>query len=452
MPETTATSRAEHRRIAIAAAAGTTIEWYDFFIYALCAGLVFNTQYFAELGGDALLVSFATIGISFVFRPLGAAAAGHLGDRIGRRGTLIFTLLLMGGSTTLIGAIPPSSSIGVAAPILLVLLRILQGVSAGGEWGGAALLAVEHAPRNRRGLFGAYPQLGAPAGLLLSNGVLAAVSAATSQQQFLAWGWRIPFLLSVVLIAVGWLIRVKVAESPVFRQLQDSGGRSRSPLVAVVRRNFPMLVAGALLFAANNAAGYMTTGGYVQSYAVNTLRLPQSAVLLAVMAGAVVWLVTTLLAGWLSDRLGRLAVYRIGFGIQLVWMFPFFALLDSGNIALLFLALVLYSVGLGLTYGPQAALNSEMFPASVRYSGIALTYATGAVLGGAFAPMIAQALQSSTGTVHSVGAYLAAVTVVGLVVACVLKDRSGIPLTQERHDTGSHSAHPGGARGGDRAP
>lgn len=433
MARSATTSGGEHRRIALAAATGTTIEWYDFFTYALCTGLVFNSQYFAGLGENALLVSFATIGISFVFRPAGAALAGHLGDRIGRRGTLILTLVLMGASTALIGMIPPADTIGVAAPVLLVLLRILQGLSAGGEWGGAALLAVEHAPRHRRGLFGTYPQLGAPAGLLLSNGVLAAVASTTSNEQFLAWGWRIPFLLSIVLIVVGMLIRAKVAESPVFREMQQSEVRERSPLRTVLTRNLAMITAGALLFAANNAAGYMTTGGYVQSYAVNNLGMSQSAVLLAVMASAVVWMASTAFAGWLSDRIGRLRVYRIGFLVQLLWMFPFFALVDSGDIGLLSVALVFYSVGLGLTYGPQAALNSEMFPAPVRYSGVAITYAIGAILGGAFAPTIAEALQSNTGSVYPVGGYLAALTAVGLVVACITKDRIGVPL---------HPAHP----------
>ena len=431
MSQPTTIAHKEHRRVALAAMAGTTIEWYDFFIYALCAGLVFNTQFFGELGEGALLVSFATIGVSFFFRPVGAALAGHLGDRIGRRGTLILTLMLMGLSTTLIGLIPPASAIGVGAPLLLVLLRILQGLSAGGEWGGAALIAVEHAPQGRRGLFGSYPQLGAPAGLLLSNGVLAAVSAMTTHEQFLAWGWRIPFLLSVVLIAAGLLIRSKVAESPVFEELQRTGSRAKTPLLTVVKQHWPMVVAGALLFAANNAAGYMTTGGYVQSYAVNSLHMPQSVILSAVMVAAVAWLTSTLFAGWLSDRIGRLRVYRIGFAIQLAWMFPFFALLNTTRVGLIVVALIVYSISLGLTYGPQAALYSEMFPAAVRYSGIALAYAIGAVLGGAFAPMIAEALQSSTQTVYSVGVYLCALTVVGLVVAFRLKEPAKAPAAQE---------------------
>lgn len=420
---------AQHRRVALAAMAGTTIEWFDFFIYALCTGLVFNSRYFAGLGDYALIASFATIGISFVFRPLGAVLAGHLGDRIGRRNTLIMTLLLMGAATTLIGLVPPASAIGASAPLLLVLLRILQGVSSGGEWAGAALLAVEHAPAGRRGLFGSYPQLGVPLGLLAANGAFAAVTAGTSSEQFLSWGWRIPFLASVVLVVVGLLIRRRVEETPAFQQMRRTAGRPRTPLVVLVRHHWPQLLAGALLFAANNAAGYMTTGGWVQSYAVSSLGMSKPAILSCVVLGAVAWLVSTLAAGWLADRYSRLGVYRVGFVVQLLWMFPFFALLNTGHFGLVLLALVLFSVGLGLTYGPQAALYAEMYPTAVRYSGAAVSYAIGAVLGGAFAPVIAEALESATGTVHAVGVYLSALTIVGLVVALLLTDRKDTPLT-----------------------
>ncbi len=418
----------EHRRVVLAAMAGTTIEWYDFFIYAISAGLVFATQYFSALGKDALLLSFATVGISFFFRPIGAVVAGHLGDRFGRRALLIATLLLMGVSTVLIGLVPGAGSIGVAAPVLLVVLRIVQGLSAGGEWGGAALLAVEHAPDDRRGLYGAFPQIGVPIGLLLANGALALAAAVTTPAQFLAWGWRIPFLLSFVLIVVGLLIRGGVAESPVFEEVRRTRSRSSLPLVPLFRHHGVLVLLGALLFAANNAVGYMTTGGYVQSYAVKTLHLDRSAVLAAVMVSAVAWLVSTLVGGHLADRVGRIKVYRIGFAVQLLWMVPFFALLDTANLGLLVLALVLFSVGLGLTYGPQAALYAEMYPTRVRYSGAAISYAIGAVLGGAFAPTIAEALQSSTGTVYSVCAYLAGMTVLGLIATFFVRDRRGVPL------------------------
>jgi MFS family permease len=423
----TATGR-QHRTVALAAMAGTTIEWYDFFIYALCTGLVFNQLFFQGFGEDSLIISFATIGISFFFRPVGAALAGHLGDRLGRRAMLIATLVLMGAATTLIGLVPTRDSIGMAAPIILVFLRILQGLSAGGEWGGAALIAVEHAPTGKRGRFGAFPQLGAPLGLLLANGILALITALTTDEQFLAWGWRIPFLLSVGLVAAGFIIRRKVEESPVYQELKESGNRARTPLASLFKHHWPLVVGGALLFAANNAVGYMTTGGYVQAYSVNHLKIDKTTILICVMIAAVSWLTSTMVGGIWSDKIGRIRVYQIGFVIQLAWMFPFFALLNTANTGLIVLALVVYSIGLGLTYGPQAALFSELYPTAVRYSGAALSYAIGAVLGGAFAPMIAEALQTSTGTVYSVGVYLLGITVVGLAVTFFMKDRKDIPF------------------------
>ncbi|WP_107073817.1 MFS transporter [Streptomyces sp. FxanaA7] len=424
----------QHRAVALAAMAGTTIEWYDFFIYALCTGLVFNQLFFQGFGEDSLIISFATIGISFFFRPVGAALAGHLGDRLGRRAMLIATLVLMGAATTLIGLVPTRDSIGLAAPVILVFLRILQGLSAGGEWGGAALIAVEHAPTGKRGRFGAFPQLGAPLGLLLANGMLALITALTTDEQLLAWGWRIPFLLSVGLVAAGFIIRRKVDESPVYRELKESGNHSRTPLAALFRHHWPLVIGGALLFAANNAVGYMTTGGYVQAYSVNHLEIDPTTILICVMIAAVTWLSSTMAGGILSDRIGRIRVYQIGFAVQLAWMFPFFALLNTADAGLVVLGLIVYSIGLGLTYGPQAALFSEMYPTAVRYSGAALSYAIGAVLGGAFAPMIAEALQTGTGTVYSVGVYLTGVTVVGLVVTFFVKERKDVPLGDTEPD------------------
>lgn len=421
----------EHRRVVLASMVGTTVEWYDFFIYAVCSGLVFATQFFGQLGKDALLLSFATIGISFFFRPVGAIIAGHLGDRIGRRPMLVLTLLLMGIATALMGVLPTTATIGVAAPVLLVVLRILQGLSAGGEWGGAALLSVEHAPAHRRGLYGAFPQIGVPIGLLLANGILALAAALTTPEQFLAWGWRIPFLFSIVLIGVGLFIRTRVAESPVFHEIRKSNARVSVPLVPLLKNHWPLVVVGALMFAANNAAGYMTTGGYVQSYAVKTLKIGSSTILVAVMISALGWLATTMLAGWLSDKYGRKLIYQIGFVAQLLWLFPFFALLSTANLGLIIVALLLFTVGLGFTYGPQPALYAEMFPTAVRYSGASLAYAVGAILGGAFAPTIAQALQSRTGTVYSVAVYLAVVTIVGLAATFFVRVRPGRPLSPE---------------------
>ncbi|MGB6907183.1 MAG: MFS transporter, partial [Methyloceanibacter sp.] len=418
------------RRVAFATIIGTTVEWYDFFLYASAAGLVFANLFFEPAGAQiAILLSFGSVGVSFLFRPLGAFLAGHFGDRIGRRPMLIATLILMGVATTLIGALPTYNQIGIVAPILLVLLRILQGVATGGEWGGAVLMAVEHAPADKRGRFGAYPQIGVPLGLLLASGILALMAVIAPGEQFEIWGWRIPFLLSIVLIGVGYFVRRSVSESPVFEEIAERKLQAELPIVALFRKHWLLVLLAALTFAGNNAAGYMTTGGYIQNYATNPegpVGLERTPVLLAVSGSAVIWLFLTLFAGALSDRIGRKKTYITGWICQLATVFALFPLVNTGNIWLLFLGLALFTIGNGLTYGPQAAFFSEMFPASIRYSGISISYASGAILGGAFAPTIATALVQTTGSTTSVAIYLAIVTVIALIATLLLRDRTGI--------------------------
>jgi MFS family permease len=392
---------------------------------------VFGQLFFAPLGANSLLIGFATVGISFLFRPLGAFLAGHFGDKYGRKLVLMWTLVLMGVSTALIGLLPTYEAIGIAAPILLVLLRILQGLSAGGEWGGAVLMAVEHAPKTRRGAFGASPQIGVPLGLLLASGVMALMAMIAPGDAFLAWGWRVPFLLSVVLILVGWYVRRRVEESPVFVELAERKEKARTPIVQLFRKHALLVLIAALVFAGNNAVGYMTTGGYIQNYATNPdgpLALDRTPVLWAVAASAVTWLLSTFAAGVISDRLGRRTTYIFGWILQLIGVFALFPLVNTGDIWLMFLGLAILTVGLGFTYGPQAALYSELFPASIRFSGVSISYAIGAILGGAFAPTIATALVQATGSTVSVTWYLAGMTLVGLVATLLLRDRSGIPL------------------------
>ncbi|MDA2810509.1 MFS transporter [Nocardiopsis sp. RSe5-2] len=425
----------EDRRVLAGALAGTTIEWYDFFIYAQAAGLVFAPHFFGPVNerapGLATLISLATIGISFLFRPLGAVVAGRFGDRIGRKRMLVLTLLLMGAATTLIGLLPTYGRIGLAAPVALILLRILQGFSAGGEWGGAALLSVEHAPRGRRGWYGAFPQIGVPIGLILATGVLWAVDAATTEGQFLAWGWRVPFLLSVALIAVGYLIRRAVEESPVFRELEERTRTSSAPLRDLFRGESRNVVLSALIFIANNAAGYLLIAYFI-GYGTGVLGLPRSSVLPATVVGAAGWLVFTLLAGALSDRIGRVRTFQIGYAALFAWMVPLFLLMDTRDIGLFTVAVLVMSVGLGLSYGPMSALYAEMFPASVRYSGAAIGYALGAVLGGAFAPMIAEALMQSTGSGLSVGAYIMVLCAVSGAAVSMVKEPKDTDLGDTR--------------------
>ncbi|MGD7002562.1 MFS transporter [Corynebacterium halotolerans] len=431
----TQSTRRERRRVVAATTIGTAIEWYDFFLYASVAGLVFNQLMFGPLeGGLATIISFLTVGLSFLFRPIGAFLAGHYADKLGRRFVLMITLFMMGGATALIGLLPTFDSIGVWAPILLILLRILQGVSAGGEWGSAVLLAVEHAPTKKRGLFGAGPQIGVPAGLLLSSGVLALMDVIAPGDAFMEWGWRIPFLFSIVLVIIGFWIRSGVDESPVFEEIKEkSEAGAKNPIGSLFRRFLPLVILGALVFAGNGTVGYMTTGGYIQNYSTNPegIAMDRGEVLLAVTGSAATWMIFTLFAGWLSDHLGRRNTYIIGFIVQAIGAAALFPLVNIGNIWLLFGALVFLTIGLGMTYGQQSAMYAELFPASIRGSGVSITYAIGSILGGAFAPTIAAALVEATGTTFAVSGYLVGATLVGLVAILILRDRSGIDLSPD---------------------
>ncbi|MDE0547395.1 MFS transporter [Microbacterium sp. C7(2022)] len=442
-PTGTIASTTDRRRVVFATIVGTTVEWYDFFIYAFAAGLVFAQLFFAPAGEQfAQILSFITVGISFLFRPLGAFLAGHFGDKYGRRLVLMLTLVLMGAATTMVGLLPTYAAIGIAAPILLIVLRVLQGISAGGEWGGAVLMAVEHAPKSRRGMFGASPQIGVPLGLLLASGVMGLMALIAPGDAFLEWGWRVPFLLSFVLIIVGYYVRRRVEESPVFTELAQRKEKAQMPIVQLFRKHALLVIIAALVFAGNNAVGYMTTGGYIQRYATDPagpLGFTTADVLGAVTLSAVSWLVFTWIGGWISDRIGRRTTYILGWVLQLAGVFLLFPLVNSGSIALLTVGLVVLTVGLGFTYGPQAALYSELFPASIRFSGVSISYAIGAILGGAFAPTIAQALVQATGSTDAVTWYLAGMTGLGLVATLLLRDRSGIPLGPDHEAEQSRS-------------
>lgn len=420
----------ERRRVVFATVIGTTVEWYDFFTYGTAAALVFGAVFFAPAGpAMGTLLAFVTVGISFLFRPLGAFLAGHFGDKYGRRVVLMATLILMGLATAMIGLIPSYETIGMAAPIVLIALRILQGISAGGEWGGAVLLAVEHAPRDRRGSFGAAPQVGVPLGLLLSSGITALMTIIAPGDAFLAWGWRVPFLLSIVLIFVGWYVRRRVEESPVFAEIAARREKAKMPIVQLFRRRTPLVIVAALVFAGSNAAGYMTTG-YIQSYATSPdgPALDRGAVLWAVTASSVMWGITTLLSGFLADRIGRRNTLIVGWIALFVGVAALFPLTDTGSFWGLLGGLLILSVGIGVAYGPISSFYTELFPASVRFSGVSITYALGAILGGAFAPTIASALLVATGSSWSIVAYLLGMALIGLTATLLLRDRSGIPL------------------------
>lgn len=428
----------EEKKVLAATLVGTAIEWYDYFIYAQAAGLVLGPLFFAPIAqespGLAQILSFATIGIAFLFRPLGAIVCGYLGDRFGRKVILVLTLILMGAATTLIGLLPTYAQIGIWAPILLVVLRILQGFSAGGEWGGAALMAVEHAPVDKRSFFGSFPQIGVPLGMIIATAVLLALTATLGQERFLEWGWRIPFLFSIALIVIGSLIRRTVEESPVFEEMHRRRKESSAPLRQLFRNHTRQVVLTALIFVANNAAGYLLIAFFI-SYGQKSLQLPPSELLMVCTLAAVGWLVFTLVGGLMGDRLGRVRTFQIGYVALALWVIPMWFLIDSRDILLFFVGAFVLTIPLGLTYGPQAALYAEMFPAKVRYSGVSVGYALGSILGGAFAATIAQWIVSAYGQSWLIGVYLVVLCVISFVAVSMVRDPKGVDLNdREVHE------------------
>ena len=422
----------DHKRVLGGALVGTTIEWFDFFIYAQAAGLIFATQFFNPVAdaspGLAQIIAWASLGISFLFRPFGAILAGHLGDRIGRKPVLVLTLVGMGLATFLMGLMPNYEAWGIAAPILFVVLRIVQGMSAGGEWGGAALIAVEHAPVLRRGYFGAFPQLGVPLGMMLATIMMLTLTAAMTPEQFEAWGWRIPFLSSLALILVGVFIRRAVEESPVFTEMEQLRERSSAPLKDLFAGHSKLVGQCALIFAGNNAAGYLLIAFFV-SYGSQTLGFPRPVVLGIMLLGSGAWFISTLVSGHISDVIGRRAVFFWGYAALILWSLPQWVLVDSGEIFLFALATIVLGILLGVTYGPQSALYAEMFPATVRLSGLNISYALGSIIGGAFAPMISQMILERTGNAIYIGVYIAVLCVCSmLAVAAVPKAIQGRAL------------------------
>jgi MFS family permease len=388
------------------------------------------------------ILALITIGISFLFRPLGAVLAGHFGDKIGRRPMLVLTLLLMGIATTLVGFLPTFEQAGWLAPIMLILLRVLQGISAGGEWGGAVLMAIEHAPKGRRGLFGSFVQAGVPLGMLLATGVLALIRALFPGDSFLEFGWRIPFFVSILLVVVGYIVRRSVDESPVFLEIKETAHQATAPVAQVFRKYGKVVIFCAFVFMANNAIGYMTTGGFVQGMASRPvdatppgLGFDPVGVQLAAFAGSLSWLAFTFVAGWASDRIGRKKLYLIGWTVLAVCTVPLFLLVQQGvwGVAV---GTILLGAGLGLTYGAQAAWYAESFPASVRFSGVSIAYAIGAIIGGAFAPTIAQALLQATGTTWAITGYLLATVVLSVLGTLLMKERKDIPLSIDFETSG----------------
>ncbi len=385
-------------QVVLASFIGTTIEWYDFFLYGTAAALVFNQLFFPRLDPlTGTLGAYGTFAIGFVARPLGGAVFGHYGDRIGRKSMLVWSLVLMGVATALIGIIPTYGSIGIWAPILLTVVRFAQGIGVGGEWGGAVLMAVEHSGGSRRGFHGSWPQMGVPAGSLLSTGVFALVSTVLGPEEFLAWGWRVPFLISVVLIAVGLFIRLRILETPAFEQLKAARRESKVPLLDVLREHPRELWVSMGMRFAQNVLFYLFTV-FVLSYGEKTLGYGKNGLLAGVAIAAFIGLFTIPLWGHLSDRYGRRPVTLTGAVFSLLFAFPFFWLMGLGSGWPVWLAIVLgMNIGHDLMYGPQAAYFSELFGTHVRYSGASLAYQLTSVFAGGMAPFIATVLLARVG-------------------------------------------------------
>jgi MHS family shikimate/dehydroshikimate transporter-like MFS transporter len=405
------------RRVVAASFIGTTIEWYDFFLYGTAAALVFGDLFFP--GSSPLigtLSAFGTFAVGFAARPLGGIVFGHFGDRIGRKTMLVLSLMIMGFATFLIGCLPTHASIGIAAPILLVLLRFAQGIGVGGEWGGAVLMAVESAPKGKRGLFGAFPQMGVPAGLLLSTVVFTVVQNMTSEDQFMAWGWRIPFLVSIVLVAVGLIVRLALAESPAFKEVKEANAEADVPIVELVKTHKRDVLTAMGMRIAENGCFYIFTV-FVLAYGEDTLNLSKNTMLTGVIIAAALGLLTVPFYGWLSDRFGRRKLYMAGALFTFAFVFPFFALLNTKEPVLIWLAIVLaVNVGHDLMYGPQAAYFSELFATRMRYTGASVGYQLASVFGGGFAPLIAVALLAAGGDEP----YLVALYMMGMGVITVV--------------------------------
>ncbi|HTL04643.1 MAG TPA: MFS transporter [Gemmatimonadales bacterium] len=395
------------RPVILASFIGTTIEWYDFFLYGTAAALVFNKLFFPTLAPDAgTLSAYGTFAVGFVARPLGGALFGHFGDRVGRKALLVWSLVLMGVATTLIGLLPGYARLGIAAPALLVLLRFVQGIGVGGEWGGAVLMAVEHSRGNRRGFHGSWPQMGVPAGLLLSTVVFGLLSSRLSEAQFLSWGWRVPFLLSALLIIIGLFVRLRLIETPAFTALKAEAAPSAAPLLEVLRSHPREILVGMGMRFAQNVLFYIFTV-FALSYGEKSLHYSKSAMLLGLATAATVGFVSIPCFGALSDRLGRRPVYLTGALLSLLYAFPFFWLLGRGP-GFVGLALVLgLNLGQDMMYGPQAAYFAELFATRVRYSGASLVYQLTSVFSGGLAPFVAKLLLDRWGP-YAVATYMAA--------------------------------------------
>jgi len=431
MASSEAKPRTSLTRVIAASLIGTTIEWYDFFLYGSAAALVFNKLFFPSF--DPLvgtLLAFATYAVGFIARPLGGIVFGHFGDRIGRKRLLMWSLVMMGLATLLIGLLPGYDSIGVWAPVGLILLRLLQGFAVGGEWGGAVLMVAEHGNAARRGFWASWPQAGVPLGSLLSAGVLALMAAFQSEAEFLRWGWRVPFLLSALLVAVGWYIRNRVSESPMFEaEIEQMEAPARLPAATVFRERPRAVLIGAGLRVGENIIYYVLTV-FSLTFLVDVAAHSRSLALDALLVGAAVQFIAIPLLAALSDRIGRRPVYAFGAFGAAIFIFLFFPLLASGSNAQIILAVVIGLVLHGAMYAPQAAFITELFPTRIRYSGVSIAYQLTSIFAGSLAPIISLWLYKSFHSAMPVSIYVAVACVISGVSALLARETRGIDLSK----------------------
>ncbi len=429
------------RKVAMTSLAGTSIEWYDFFLYGTAAALIFPRAFFpADMPPMvALIAAFGTFAVGFIARPIGGLIFGHFGDRVGRKKALVTALMMMGVATTLIGLLPTYMMIGATAPLLLTVLRFVQGLAIGGQWGGAMLLVTENAPSSQRGFYGAFAQAGAPCGLILANIAFLAVSTGMSDEAFMEWGWRIPFLLSVVLIGLSMYVQLHLEDTAAFKELQERAlhdpsaetkpAPEKSPIFEVIRLHPREIILGAGAFLSVQVSFYVLVA-WVVAYGSNEvgLGLSRDTMLIAVLLASIVQIPVLFMASAYSDRNGRKGIYIAGAILLGLWSFVLFPLIDTGEFIWIVLAITGGQIFVGLMYGPQAALLAELFSTKVRYSGASLGYQLGAIVGGALAPTIATFLWSQYGTVY-VSVYMAGASLLTIVSVMMLAETSGRELT-----------------------
>ncbi|WP_241383596.1 MFS transporter [Rhodococcus sp. CH91] len=422
-PESDLERRKRLRTVVAASLLGTTVEWYDFFLYATAASLVFNQLFFPDQSSFVgTMLAFATFAVGFVVRPIGGVVFGHIGDRIGRKKTLALTMFVMGIATALMGVLPTHAQVGVIAPILLLLLRILQGFALGGEWAGAVLLAVEHSPEKKRGLFGSIPQVGLALGLALGTAVFAILQVVFDEEQFLSYGWRIAFLLSLVLVAVGFVVRLKVDETPAFREVQELAKKSSAPLVDVFRPGVRRSTALGLLSRWGEGAAFNTWGVFAITYATRDLDFEKVPVLLVVTFAALVMAALLPLSGLLVDRFGAKQVYTVGIAAYGVAVFPAFALFGTNDLLWFTVAMVLvFGVVHALFYGAQGTLYASLYPAEIRYTGLSVVYQFSGIYASGVTPMILTALIAVAGGPWLACGYLVATSVISVIATSMIR-------------------------------